>query len=682
MINFRCLAFAAAAAVMLVSCTKELGTIENGPVHGTKKVTLTATADVKTTLSSDRKYLDWVEGDSFNVFADVDGSIADPTFTGGSQEFVLEVPENATKLYTVYPAKSGNTKTEAKVTIPANQTQASAGVLNGNNCPMVGSGEINKDNTASIGFMPAFGLLAINVYSRDNSFDKKVTKVVVTPYSAEGTPATGFCGTATVDLTDDSDAPAFDGTAESVTVTLTEPYQVGYFETKTTADFGGEIYVALAPQVYYNFKVEVYTDDDYVYSAVLPTSEAYDFTEYDFASVSFNLANGNIKEINLNDYYSLYENGIDITICDRVINKNTHPDYQIVKTGDLTSSLFAENKILFIDNEDEENNVWSYTGILSTGKIGQEEVIIGRYKNKKQATLSFADTKMFRAIGSISLKNIRLETVGSTTHGLIQGSNGSGAEQGMNDWLLDACTLVNRNGAIYKFNSSTYKVPGSMKFNDCIIRTTSSVIENTVKSPVDLTQIKSIDMKQCVVAPYSESNEVVPLDASIINFIGTSEQAEKYYTNNLNINISYCSFYDITPQTGSNPAMIYVKTAGMLSMDHCVFYHSNPDKLNKIWTGYSENKGSTIPGGISVSATYANNSSDKFPQSNGNKSYWAPDDTGRTWSVTITTAEQVFDVVVPISDYFHAKVVKADGTTPAGGASYNKKYWVKVPATE
>lgn len=681
MINFKSLAFAAAAAVMLVSCTKELGTVGSGPVSGTKKVTLTATASVKTTLSSDRKYLDWVEGDSFNVFADVDGSIADPTFTGASQEFVLEVPENATKLYTVYPAKSGNTKTEAKVTIPANQTQASAGVLNGNNCPMVGSGEINKDNTASIGFMPAFGLLAINVYSRDNSFDKKVTKVVVTPYSAEGAPATGFCGTATVDLTDDSDAPEFDGTAESVTVTLAEPYQVGYFETGTPADFGGEIYVALAPQAYYNFKVEVYTDDDYVYSAVLPISDAYDFTEYDFASVSFNLANGNIKEINLNDYYSLYENGIDFKICDQVINKTNYPEATLAVPNSMNTPIGTAG-LYFVDNSKTKRE-WSYAS-NRTKNIADGVILIGRYKNYPQPVLAMThpDGGCFVFEGDAMLLNYRIECSHSS-YGVFQSNKGL-ANSGKQNHRFQDCTLVNPNGYLTSFNQTTYCVPKSMTFDNCIIRVAKSLVYGGNKTGNIPDKLENITFNQTVIAPadasrYQVNGSIIDMDG-VISATDTPANLDK-----LNVTMSYCTVFDYGTADKSR-GLIEFTTCESINMDHVAFYHSTVKdfKGTSFYTIYGTVANTLQTGGISISACYVNDPDPSLStQGTGNKSGLVGNPQIRPWSASMNKATQtvIIEDVDGENDYFPVKVI-SKGEEKAGGASYNKKYWVKVPATE
>lgn len=683
MINFKRLAFAAAAAVMLVSCAKELGTTVEGPVFRTKKVTLTATAGVKTTLSSDRKYLDWVEGDSFNIFADVEGTISDPTFPGGLQEqkFTLEVPENASSLYAVYPAKKGNTKTEAKITVPANQTQAAAGVLNGSNCPMVGAGEITGDNTVSMGFIPACGILALNVYSRDNSFDKKVTKVVVTPYSTEGDPATGFCGTATVNLTDDSEVPAFDGTAEAVAVTLSEPYQVGYFETGTPADFGAEIYVALAPQKYYNFKVEVYTDDDYVYSAVLPTSEAYDFTEYDFASVSFNLSNGNIKEINLNDYYSLYENEIDFKICDQVINKTNYPDATLAAPNSMNTPIGTAG-LYFVDNSKTKRE-WSYAS-NQTKNIADGVILIGRYKNYPQPVLAMTHSNggCFVFEGDAMLLNYRIECSHSS-YGVFQSNKGL-ANSGKQNHRFQDCTLVNPNGYLTSFNQTTYCVPKSMTFDNCIIRVAKSLVYGGNKTGNIPDKLENITFNETVIAP--ASGERYQVNGSLIDMDGViSDTDTPAKLDKLNITMSSCTVYDYGTADKSR-GMIEFTTCGSINMDHVAFYHSavKDFKGTTFYTIYGTVANTLTTGGVNISACYANDpNSDLSSQGTGNKSGIVGNPQIRAWSASINKATQtvIVDEIDADNDYFPVNVI-SKGDERVGGASYDTKYWVQIPVSE
>lgn len=713
MINLRHLALAAAAVAMLASCAKELGTAETVPAYRTKTVTLKATAGVKTTLSSERDALDWVAGDSFNVFANVPGSIENPVFNGETQDetLSLEVPEDAKELYAVYPAKSGNTKIEAKITIPAVQTQASAGVLNGKNCPMVGSGVIGDDNTVSMGFGPAAGILAINVYSRDNSIEKNVTKVVVTPYSEDGVPATGFCGTATVDLTDVS--PAFNGTAESVTVTLTEPYKVGYFETGTAADHSGEIYVCLAPQNYYSFKVEVYTDDDYIYSAVLPTSDGFDFTTYDLTSVSFNIANGSIAGIDMNDYYSMWQNNIDFEICGQVINKTNYP---VARVHILSNSSDDDNPVLaadfddqenggiiFLDNKAAENN---YRAVAKTDfTIGRGKILIGRYKTYPQPELRISQasqttkTRQIILNGKSMFLNIRFQNKGAAAeYSLFK--TPSSADITDSEFYFQDCTLESDKEGIYRQKNATgYNPPKAISFDNCIIRIAGELITSakaggasTDKSSVfaKMSALKEISLVNCVVAPYGNSVDRLEKNGVIV---GLAHSNPTYKNDDLNIKVSYCSFYDLGP-VDAGRGMIEVPTCGKIELDHNAFYHSrtdygvydsgpNADKSKTFYTAYALQACTSKPGGILATAIYSNTPT----HAGGNKTNLSGSDCytdefgpeKRTWKIGVSIYNSAFGTIDAKNNYFPVKVITSSGEK-TGGASYDTKYWVKVPA--
>lgn len=356
------------------------------------------------------------------------------------------------------------------------------------------------------------------------------------------------------------------------------------------------------------------------------------------------------------DLYSVFIAGLDIDICGKAINRSNIENYELVTTSALSYKHFAtDSGVLFIDNADE--GVFSYANILS---IGNDRVVIGRYRDRKQPLISLADTKMLRLGGNVAFRNIKL-TTSSATYGLLEGKQTSG-EDGLYTWLFSDCTLHNSADAgIFRYSNSAYAVPKAMIFDNCIVRC-GGILFETPKDLAAISLLREISMNNCVIAPYSASETVprVEKDGIIVNFADKSGNTRK--TDLLDMTFTNCSFYDMGALS-KNRGMFEVQTVGMLTVDHCCFHHAS-SATTTFYTAYAK-MSCTSEGGIKVSACY----SDNAVQTKANKSNFAPDGSGRTWSVTVTVVPSTFDAIDSARDYFPVC------STVKGGASYNTKIW-------
>lgn len=309
---FKYISIIAAAAMAVVSCTKEIESNEiDTPSGKMKTISIRTSIDTKTTLDDDHNGIVWSSGDNISIFNDVDNTNLKCTYSPNVTDLVVEVPEETEEIYAHYPWYGGNEAgpEEVSIYIGNNQTQKNPGELNGYYYPMVAKGTVTSDNKALVKFYPVASALALNIYNTDLDGEETVSSVKVTPSSAN----TLFTGSQVTDLTGDNSIKYTSAAnSDPITVTLTNPLSLGSTKPADKQKFEGQIYVCLAKQSYANVEFEIVTNKG-TYT-ITSGSTPFDCVTNDFVPVNINLAKATFEESFAPEKYTwnLVEDAISI----------------------------------------------------------------------------------------------------------------------------------------------------------------------------------------------------------------------------------------------------------------------------------------------------------------------------------------------------------------------------------
>lgn len=285
---FKYISIIAAAALAVVSCTKEIESNEiDIPSGKMKTISIRTSIDTKTTLDDNHNGIVWSSGDNISIFNDIDNTNLKCTYSPDVADLVVEVPEETEEIYAHYPWYGGNEAGPQKVSIyiSNSQTQKNPGELNGYYYPMVAKGTVTSDNKALVKFYPVASALALNIYNTDLDGEETVSSVKVTPSSAN----TLFTGSQVTDLTGDNSIKYTSAAnSDPITVTLTNPLSLGSTKPADKQKFEGQIYVCLAKQSYANVEFEIVTNKG-TYT-ITSGNTPFDCVTNDFVPVNINLA--------------------------------------------------------------------------------------------------------------------------------------------------------------------------------------------------------------------------------------------------------------------------------------------------------------------------------------------------------------------------------------------------------
>ena len=671
------------AVLAISSCVKETPVEpQTQPAENLMTITLSTEIQSKTTMTPGATKLSWTSGDKFDLFSNGGDRKTTPEYVSDDAAIEAGVDQGATEIYAIYPSVAANTKSAVTVNIPASQTQAVAGQMNGSNIPMHAKGTI-EDNSAVLSFRPVAGIIALNVYSTDAT-DAKVKKVQINPLDAEGNFIySGYCGSVTVAADEFSYDPNED--VNGVTLTLGTPCGLPSekpSDQAATLNFANQLYIGITRGTYAGLQFIVTTDDGKMYVATSRTERSFENTDIHY--INLNIAG---KDEISDDFYGQYNAGLDLTICGNVINKKTHPKSKLVTevissaSTDLTSSL-EESGILFLDS----SNLTSpdMRKAATTINLGKDKIIIGRYRNAKQPLLRITKDAAYSWTfdGNLMMKNIHLASF-ITTRSLLTGlDNGT---DGANLFFED-CTLTSTGtGGILLQAVATWEVPASLRFDNCILRANAEFFSASGKDSssnqmASMQTLKNITFNNCVFAPATvttsdDANSRFTNSKSVTRLAKNGALIALYNPNHkfddLTVNISYCSFYDLGPASQAR-GIIDATTVKSVSIDHSMFHHSTMF-ANMYLTNVLQN---CTAASYNVSATYSNAISGT-KMSYGPKSKFTAN--GGTCNATITEQNTLFGDCQPEIHYFP----KDASFTNLGGASYDTKYWiVPTPAAE
>lgn len=236
----------AVAAMAFAGCSKEDVSDNAQPGSGTKTVRgfVAEIATSRTTLNDAATRMKWTAGDQLGFYTDVatDLNVASSTYADGAANFTAEIDTKATKVYAYYPYFNGQkdrTYENVSLYIEDAQTQAEAGVLDGQWVGMYASATLVEGENTVLTFTPIASLIAFNIYDTGNNGDK-VKSVTFTPAGGEM-----LNGQTIYNL--ETGVTASTGTKTSAAVTLTTPYAV---PAAKPADKTGYIYLVVSPKNY------------------------------------------------------------------------------------------------------------------------------------------------------------------------------------------------------------------------------------------------------------------------------------------------------------------------------------------------------------------------------------------------------------------------------------------------
>ena len=684
---FKKLGLSMVAVLAISSCVKENMEPMANDSQDLMTISLSTGIQTKTTMTPGVPKLSWTEGDMFDLFSNGGDVKTTPAYTSDDEVIEAGVNQGATEVYAVYPAVAASTKSSVAVTVPAAQTQAVAGKMNGNNVPMYAEGVI-ENGAAVLSFKPVAGIIALNIYSTEAT-EAKVAKVQVNPLDAEGNFIySGYCGTVTTKADEFSYAPTQE--VSGVTLTLGTPCEIASekpADNAATLNFANQLYIAVARGTYAGLQFIITTDDGKMYVAKTTTARSFEQTDVHYLNI--NLAG---KDEISDDFYGQYNAGLDLTICGNVINKKTHPKAILKTMADLSWDILAKSYsdetyggILFLDNDPA---VQTYKATTSNRTIGEDKIIIGRYRNVAQPLFRYTieGNYAWAMSGKVMIKNVNFSLFQSSPgRPLIIGT--TNYSDGKSEFYFDDCTLVSIGGkGIFACNSSTWSVPKSMRFDNCILRADAPFF-NTSESNATATTtstafnkmaaLENMAFNGCVFAPVSSSStanakiddqaEPLNIDGILVNLYRPSHKLDK-----LNLSFSYCSFYNLGPSTSTN-AMVQVTSVQSVHFEYCIF--SNSAWVNN---AYLLKVPETCPSGATYSgrAVYTDMNGDVTSTSNkhylavGSGSALTNVGITRTLSITNKKVAATIGSCQPAKHYF-PKVV-----TDNGGASYDTKYWI------
>ena len=687
------------AVLAISSCVKETPVEpQTQPEENLMTITLSTEIQSKTTMTPGATKLSWTSGDKFDLFSDGGDAKTTPEYVSDDTVIEAGVNNGATEIYAIYPSVAANKKSAVTVNIPASQTQAVAGQMNGSNIPMHAKGTI-EDNSAVLSFRPVAGIIALNVYSTDAT-DAKVKKVQINPLDAEGNFIySGYCGSVTVAADDFSYAPTED--VNGVTLTLGTPCSLPSekpADQAATLNFANQLYIGIARGTYAGLQFIVTTDDGKMYVATSRTERSFENTDIHY--INLNIAG---KDEISDDFYGQYNAGLDLTICGNIINKKTYPKAKCIQTNatDMWTVLGADytdetnGGVIFIDNSAATN----YNATTTSKTFGKDKIIIGRYRSANQAVLRLnnnaqnADTKYSWVLdGKVMIKNITLSSF-KASRSLFVGK--AGATPGASQFYFEDCTLTNTStsAGIFNENDASWAVPSSMRFDNCILRANAEFISADGKGTgssttasanmVAMQKLKKLEFNNCVFAPATVTTSdntngrftnSTTVDRLAKNGAIVALYNINHYFDDLDVTLNYCTIYDMGASI-ANRGLIDVTTVGDVVIDHTVVYNSAI-----AYKTYLLNPVKMCPSAsLKVTTSFYHKPQGAQDMAGGAASNikGSPADASR-YSVSFSAKSDMFGTAQPNLHYFPTVT-----SVTSSGASYDTKYWiVPTPAAE
>lgn len=260
------------AVILLCGCTHK-------EISESRQLCLSfSETQLKTALNTGRTALQWCEGDAISVYNNFDSDIQAATYKSGTS-ISVPVPVSATSIKATYPQTLG-TYSEPGFVFPLEQTQATAGVLNGENYPLVAEAAI-EDGTAVLHFSPVGSAFALNVFNPLTQ-GEKLQKLSVQPSQCQN----------------------------AVKVSLTEDFVIGSDMPSDKRTYPGQVYACLQKGKYNGIEFKVRTDQ--IQYTIISNETFMDLENHDFFAVNLDLANMKVYIETVNEDFTI--DVVDVTL--------------------------------------------------------------------------------------------------------------------------------------------------------------------------------------------------------------------------------------------------------------------------------------------------------------------------------------------------------------------------------
>lgn len=285
--------FASLLIAAFASCTQELDFNKKTTAPSGKRIVTARLSEIetRTEFNEGRTKLAWTNGDKIGIFTDADDNTTATYNSGSTVELVVN--DEASLLTAYYPFSGSGAANAVTMNIPTKQTQASAGVFNGSNLPMVAQGTI-VDDIVDLTFNPLASVLGFNVYGSTN--DEKVVSIMFVSNSAEHT---AIAGESVVDITSASPTFAGEEGVKMITVTLDTPVSAVGSKPADTRAAANQVFLVVKKAVYpAGTDIIVKTDKEFYR---FRTSSPIDCSAADYITMNLNLAKGDASEVAYGD---------------------------------------------------------------------------------------------------------------------------------------------------------------------------------------------------------------------------------------------------------------------------------------------------------------------------------------------------------------------------------------------
>lgn len=259
-------------------------------------------------------------------------------------------------------------------------------------------------------------------------------------------------------------------------------------------------------------------------------------------ALSFNITGEGYKEEELldqNDYWSIYNAGEDIVAGGLTINKTNYPDAKLL-SGTVTQANLQQGGVLFLDADFESANHYM---------VGANTVLIGRYKDSQPVITMGAGRAIYLEKKNIILKNLKI--VSGTTSNQTFVSTNAIIEDSDYAVIEDCNILAYKNVMRFNDTAPAYAIK-NFTIDNCVIKmagTDANYAVISMAKAADTTpagdgygKMENMTVNNCVIyadAAYASSARRHIVDA------GSSGNNYKFPTNNLNVNVTRNTLYNI-----------------------------------------------------------------------------------------------------------------------------------------
>lgn len=315
---------------------------------------------------------------------------------------------------------------------------------------------------------------------------------------------------------------------------------------------------------------------------------------------------GDINAVDMNDYWSIYNAGMDITVGDLTINKTNYPDAVLLcmdskDSEDKIRSTMQKGGVYFLDTYHNEDGSEPEDQILTLesnlGPLNNAEtIIIGRWvdKQSKLESVPYTDSKgntvgtyltLCKAYGGgVALKNLEWTGDPLTTNLFARGSN---IEADINYFIVEDCTLTAYQH-LYRYTTVTkeWVVVKSIFRNNIIKMLGTDNNYNVAALPKDANYVVKCERIELI--EFTNNVVICPEDAAagkrrmLIDY-GNGSAGYLYNMSNMDIVVKDNTAYNLFP---SGTILVRAYRCKSALIDNNLYYVDGTDDTSVAKKGY------------------------------------------------------------------------------------------------